>query len=101
MHDSRYADAKRRAGEEKQSDPRAKMDLYQRIVAPEGTPDKIYTADALYAALKDGKINTTDHAWLNSHLASGKNEDGPESDACRRAALGCGLVELFRHGGSS
>lgn len=68
--------AKENAGEGKRSNMVVLNDLYLRYTAPEGTPGKLYTADAIYEASKRGDLNTRDDAFLRSIVASNKDENG-------------------------
>lgn len=70
------ARAKELAGQERKSDTATKNDLFLRIIAPEGTPDKIYTNDPIIQAVKDKKLNVTDANWLNSIQAGQRDENG-------------------------
>jgi hypothetical protein len=70
------ARAKATAGQEKQSDPSVKRDLWMAIHAPDGDPKKIHNADAIFEAVKAGKLNTTDANQLNSLVAAQKDEQG-------------------------
>lgn len=63
------------AGADKRSNPGAVRDLWMRINAPDGDPNKIYGADPIFEAVKKGDINTTDADRLNSQLANSKDEN--------------------------
>lgn len=67
--------AKAKIGEEKQSDPTVKRDLWLAIHAPDGDPKKIYNADSIFAAVKAGTLNTTDANQLNMLVAGQKDEN--------------------------
>lgn len=70
------ARAKAKIGEEKQSDPTAKRDLWLAIHAPDGDPKKIYNADPIFEMVKAGKLNTTDANQLNALVAGQRDEQG-------------------------
>lgn len=72
-----YMDARSKslAGADKKSNPAAVRDLWMRINAPDGDPNKIYGADPIFEAVKKGQINTTDADRLNSQLANSKDEN--------------------------
>lgn len=63
------------AGQEKKSNPTVVRDLWLRVNAPDGTPGKIYTNDAIFQAVKAGDVNTTDANNLNNLLANQKDEN--------------------------
>jgi hypothetical protein len=67
--------AKALAGQERKSDPGAVRELWMAIHAPDGTPGKIYTNDAIFEAVKAGRVNTTDANQLNSLVANQKDEN--------------------------
>lgn len=64
------------AGQEKKSDPAAVRDLWLRINAPDGSPNKIYNGDAIFEAVNSGKVNTTDANQLNSLVANQRDVNG-------------------------
>lgn len=68
--------AKALAGQEKKSDPKAVRDLWMRINAPDGTPNKIYNGDAIFEAVKAGSVNTTDANQLNNLVAGQRDANG-------------------------
>lgn len=75
------ARAKSLASGDRKSDSSVVNDLYLRIIAPEGTPGKIYTIDPIFEAVKarmEGKpgINTTDAERLRGIVAGQKDENG-------------------------
>ena len=68
------------AGQERKSDQKVKRDLWLRINAPDGTPGKIYTTDAIFEAVKaqsEGKpgLSTADADQLNGMVANQKDEN--------------------------
>jgi hypothetical protein len=67
--------AKALAGQEKKSNPTAVRELWMAIHAPDGTPGKIYTNDAIFDAVKAGRVNTTDANQLNALVANQKDEN--------------------------
>ena len=84
------ADAQRLAGQEKRSDEVTKRDLFMRLTAPEGSADKLYNADAVHAALKEGKLNVTDSQFLFGVASGRKNEIGQKFSS----RLGVQLTQL-------
>ena len=69
------ARSKALAGQEKKSDPRVVRDLWLAVNAPDGAPNKIYTRDKIFEAVKDGHVNTTDANQLNAMVDSQKDEN--------------------------
>ena len=60
----------------KKSDPQVFNSLYMSIIAPEGTPGKVYSTDAIFAAVQAGKLNTNDAERLRGIVMGQKDEDG-------------------------
>lgn len=67
--------ARRGAGEEKRSDPRTVRDLWMRIHAPDGSPNKIFNGNAIFEAVASGRVNVTDANQLNALVANQKDEN--------------------------
>jgi hypothetical protein len=67
--------AKEMRGEGKASDPTVVRDLWLRIHAQENDPKRIYTNDAISAAVEKGSLNTTDADRLNAAVANQKDEN--------------------------
>lgn len=67
--------AKSLAGQERQSDPTVKRDLWLAIHAPDGDPRKIYNADKIFEAVQAGRLNPTDANQLNALVANQKDEN--------------------------
>ncbi len=63
------------AGQEKQSNPEVRKQLWLAVNAPDGTPGKIYTSDKIFEAVKRGDLNTTHADQLNSMVANQKDEN--------------------------
>lgn len=70
------ARAKAAAGQERQSDPATKRDLFMAATAPEGDPRRVYNADTIFKAVEAGKLNPTDANWLNGIVAQQRDENG-------------------------
>ena len=70
------ARAKAGSAAERRSDPAVKLQLWKAINAPEGDPEKIYNANAIFEAVKAGKLNTTDADYLNNQVAAQKDGKG-------------------------
>lgn len=75
------ADQQRLSNQERKGDDKAFNDFYRRIVAPEGSPDKLYTDDEMYASLKkhtDGGtgLNMRQMETLRGVLAGSRDEFG-------------------------
>ncbi len=68
--------AKAFAGQERKSDQTVVRDLWLRINAPDNDPRKIYTGDAIFAAVNNGKVNVSDANGLNTLVANQKDENG-------------------------
>lgn len=68
--------AKALAGQERKSDTATFNALYQSIIAPDGTPGKIYNTDAVFEAVKAGKLNTTDAERLRGIVMGQKDVNG-------------------------
>lgn len=64
------------AGQERRSDTATYNRLYESYIAPEGTPGKQYNTDAIFEAVKAGKLNTTDAERLRGIAMSQKDENG-------------------------
>lgn len=62
-------------GQEKKSDPTVMRDLWLRIHAADDDPNRMYNGDAIFNAVHDGKLNTTDANNLNVLLANQKDEN--------------------------
>ena len=69
------ARARERLTTEKKSDPTVVRDLWLRIHALDSDPVKIYNGDAIFNAVRDGKVNTTDANNLNMLVANQKDEN--------------------------
>ena len=70
------ARAKELRTQEKASDPATRNALWMRVNAPEGDPNKIYTFDEVYSAVKKGLLNTRDADYLNNQIANQKDVNG-------------------------
>ena len=69
------------SGQNRKSDNAVFNDLYMRAIAPEGTAGKLYTADAVYEAVKaqaeGGRgLNTADAERIRGIIAGQKDENG-------------------------
>ena len=70
------ARAKAGAAAERKSDAATKNSLWMGINAPEGDPNKMYNADAIFAAVKAGKLTTVDADYLNGQVAAQRDSSG-------------------------
>lgn len=68
--------AKEGLNSEKRSDPVALRNLWMRINAPDGDPNKVYNGDAIFEGVRSGRINVTDANQLNNLVAAQKDENG-------------------------
>ncbi len=64
------------ANKEKQSNQTVLKDLYYRLTAPEGTPNKLYNTTEVSAALLRGDLSVTHANFLMGVGSAGKSEDG-------------------------
>lgn len=67
--------AKSLQNQEKKSDPVAVRDLWMRIHAPDTDPRKMYGGDAIFEAVRAGKVNVSDANQLNALVANQKDEN--------------------------
>lgn len=67
--------AKSLTNQEKKSDPVAVRDLWMRIHAPDTDPRKMYNGDAIFEAVRSGRVNVSDANQLNSMVANQKDEN--------------------------
>lgn len=62
--------------QEKRSDPVAVKDLWMRIHAPDTDTRKIFNGDAIFEAVRAGRVNVSDANQLNALVANQKDENG-------------------------
>jgi hypothetical protein len=87
---------RQKTGQEKLSDQRTVNDLWLRIYAREGDPRKIINDDAVYEALKAGRINATDFNRLR--VAVAEQRDGQNTPIGRQLGRALGTMQKLYSG---